>query len=138
MFVILWRKLQVPDVWLVLINTSLTHMEVTSFEEIGFCLLRHAHVAQPRVGNPNIDDIPISKRDKKVLHRVPFGNDHDSRWLFGKFTSCLLFCMSRMFSLLGMGMFTLLTLMVVSCLWDIYEVTFGWYLIVFVLSLCLC
>jgi hypothetical protein len=46
--------------------------------------------------------------------------------------------MSRMFSLLGMGMFTLLTLMVVSCLWDIYEVTFGWYLIVFVLSLCLC
>jgi len=91
-------------------------MEVTSFEEIGFCLLRRAHVAQHGVRNPNIDDIPISKCDKKVLYRVPFGNDHDSRWLFGKFTSCLLFCMLRMFPLLGMGMFTLLTLMVVSCL----------------------
>jgi hypothetical protein len=42
-------------------------MEVTSFEEIGFCLLRCAHVAQLGVGNPNIDDIPISKRDKKNI-----------------------------------------------------------------------
>jgi len=38
-------------------------MEVTSFEEIGFCLLRCAHVAQLGVGNPNIDDIPISKHE---------------------------------------------------------------------------
>ncbi len=35
-------------------------------------------------GNPNVDDIPIPKRDNKIVHRAPFGKDHDSKWLFGK------------------------------------------------------
>jgi len=79
-------KPQVPNVWPIFINIRFTHMEVTSFEEVEFCLPRCAHVAQLGVGNPNLDDIPISKRDKKVLHRVPPGNDHDNKWLFGKFS----------------------------------------------------
>jgi hypothetical protein len=60
-------------------------MEVTSFEEVEFCLPRYAHVAQLGVGTLNLNDIPISKCDKKVLHCVPPRNDHDNIWLFGKF-----------------------------------------------------
>jgi hypothetical protein len=64
-------KSQVLDVWLVFIGIILTHMEVVSFEEIGFCLPRHAHATQARVGNPNLDDMPISKHDNKCVHHVP-------------------------------------------------------------------
>jgi hypothetical protein len=46
-------------------------MEVVSFEEVGFCLPRHAHATQARVGNPNLVDMSISKRDNKVVHHVP-------------------------------------------------------------------
>ncbi len=66
-------KPQVLDVWPIFTSTRLTHMEVVSFKEVGFCLPRHAHVTQPRVGNPNLDDIPISKRDNKFVYHVPLG-----------------------------------------------------------------
>jgi hypothetical protein len=59
-------------------------MEVASFEEVGFCLPKHAHVTQLGVGNPNQDDILVSKCDNKVVHRAPPRNDHDRRWIFGK------------------------------------------------------
>ncbi len=39
---------------------------------------------EARGGNPNTDDIPISKRDNKTVHCVPPGKYHDSNWLFGK------------------------------------------------------
>ncbi len=35
-------------------------------------------------GNPNVDNIPISKRDNKTVNHVPLGKDHDNNWLFGK------------------------------------------------------
>jgi hypothetical protein len=39
---------------------------------------------EARGGNPNVDDIPISKCDNKTVHHVPPRKDHDSKWLFGK------------------------------------------------------
>lgn len=51
---------------------------------LGFCLPKHAHAAQLGVGNPNQDNILVSKRDNKVVHRAPHGNDHGRRWVSGK------------------------------------------------------
>jgi hypothetical protein len=62
---------QVLNVWPIFIAIRFMHMEVISFKEVGFRLPRHANATQPRVGNPNLDDIPISKRDNKVVHHVP-------------------------------------------------------------------
>jgi hypothetical protein len=59
-------------------------MKVVSFDEIGFCFPKRAHVAQLGVGNPNQDDILVSKHDNKVVHRAPLGNDHDRKWIFKK------------------------------------------------------
>ncbi len=59
-------------------------MEVVSFKEVGFCLPKRAHVAQLGVGNPNQDDILISKCDNKVVHCAPLGNDHDRKWISRK------------------------------------------------------
>jgi hypothetical protein len=70
-------------VWLVFIGTKLTHIEVASLEEVGFCFLRYAQV-EARGGNPNVDDIPISKCDNKIVHHVPPRKDHDSKQLSRK------------------------------------------------------
>ncbi len=56
---------------------------MASLKEARFCLPRCAQVGA-KGGNPNADDIPISKRGNKMVHRVPPGKDHDSSWLFGK------------------------------------------------------
>jgi hypothetical protein len=37
-----------------------------------------------RGGNPNVDDILISKCDNKTMHHVPPKKDHDSKQLSGK------------------------------------------------------
>ncbi len=50
---------------------------MASLEEVGFRLLRCAQV-EVRGANPNANDIPISKRDNKTVHRVPPRKDHDS------------------------------------------------------------
>jgi hypothetical protein len=54
---------------------------VASLEEVGFLLPRHAQV-EARGGNPNTNDILISKCDNKMMHRAPPRKDHDNRWLF--------------------------------------------------------
>jgi hypothetical protein len=77
-------KPQVLDVWPIFTGTKLMHVEVASFEEARFCLPRRARATQPRVGNPNPNDIPISKHVNKVVHHVPPKNDHDNRWLYRK------------------------------------------------------
>jgi hypothetical protein len=56
---------------------------VASSEEVGFCLVMCALVKMGVV-NPNVDDIPISKCDNKIVHCAPPGKDHDSRWLYSK------------------------------------------------------
>jgi hypothetical protein len=56
---------------------------MASLEEARFCLPRCAQV-EVRGGNPNVDDIPISKRDNKMVHCVPPRKDHGNSWLFGK------------------------------------------------------
>ncbi len=129
-------NLQVPNLWLVFIGTRLTHMKVASFEKVEFHFPRCAHGTKPRAENPNLDDVPTSKHENKIVHHVPPKNDHDSRWLFGK-NSHLLFCKWEMFLLLDMGMFFLLSLMAVSCLWHM-KWQLGWSLIAFVLILWLC
>jgi hypothetical protein len=35
-------------------------------------------------GNPNVDDILISKHNNKIVHQTPPKKDHDNRWLFKK------------------------------------------------------
>jgi len=56
---------------------------MASLEEAGFHLPRCAQV-EARGGNPNADNIPISKHDNKTVHRVPRGKEHNNNWLFGK------------------------------------------------------
>ncbi len=56
---------------------------MASLKEARFCLPRCAQVGA-KGGNPNANDIPISKCGNKMVHRVPSGKDHDSSWLFGK------------------------------------------------------
>jgi len=58
-------------------------MEVASLEEARFHLVRRAPI-EVGIVNLDVDDIPTSKHDNKIVHRVPPGKDHDSRWLFGK------------------------------------------------------
>jgi hypothetical protein len=56
---------------------------MASLKEAGFYLPRCAQVGA-KDGNPNVDDIPISKRGNKMVHCVPPGKDNDSSWLFRK------------------------------------------------------
>jgi hypothetical protein len=30
--------------------------------------------------NPNLDGIPISKHDNKIVHHAPFGKDSNNKW----------------------------------------------------------
>jgi len=117
-------------------GTRLTHMKVVSFEKAGFHFPNCSHGTKLGAGNPNLNDVPTSKHENKILHHAPPKNDHDSRWLFGK-NFHLLFCKWEMFLLLDMGMFILLSLMVVSCLWHT-KWQLGWSLIALVLTLWLC
>jgi hypothetical protein len=68
-------KPQILEVWPIFTNTRLTQMEVASLEAVPF--------VEDCGGNLNPDDIPIPKLDNKIVHRVPFGKDHDNNWLFG-------------------------------------------------------
>ncbi len=63
-------KPQVTNVSPIFTSTKLTHIEMTSLEEVGFYLPRHAQV-EAGSGNPNANDIPISKCDIKTMHHVP-------------------------------------------------------------------
>jgi len=62
---------------------KITHIEMASLEEVVFHFPKCAQV-EVGGGNPNVDDIPISKRDNKTMHHVPLRKDHDSKWLCGK------------------------------------------------------
>ncbi len=129
-------KLQVSNLWLVFTGTRLTYIKVASFEEVGFHFPRCSHGTKLGVGNPNLDDIQTSKHKNKIVHHAPPKNDHDGRWLSRK-NSCLLFSKWEMFLLLDMGIFILLSLMVVLCLWHT-KWQLGSSLISLVLTLCLC
>jgi hypothetical protein len=54
-------------------------MKVASFEKVEFHFPRCAHGTKPRAENPNLDDVPTSKHENKIVHHVPPKNDHDSR-----------------------------------------------------------
>jgi hypothetical protein len=71
---------------------------MASLEEARFYLPRDAQV-EVGSGNPNANDIPISKRDNKTMHHVPPGNDHDSRWFSGEIPTATILRMKNVLNL---------------------------------------
>ncbi len=68
-------KFQVLNLWLVFTSTRLMHMKVASFKGAMFYFLRCAHGTKLGARNPNLDDIPTSKHENKIVHHVPPKNE---------------------------------------------------------------